>query len=106
MKPINQPTDIAATDIVCVYSGRPGCACGCRGDYYKPSDKGFRRVVSNALKRIANPEPGDEMRMHEDRAFKSGFAVIENGQHVWTVYWNTETCFKPVASSVEAGWNV
>jgi hypothetical protein len=37
MKPISELT---TDDILCVYSGRSGCACGCRGIYrYNPDHK-------------------------------------------------------------------
>lgn len=32
-----------------VYSGRPGCMCGCQGKYYTPEDRGFKRVVNRLL---------------------------------------------------------
>ena len=36
--------------VVKIYSGRPGCMCGCKGKYYMPEDRGFTRVLSAMLK--------------------------------------------------------
>jgi hypothetical protein len=34
------------TKIERVYSGRPGCRCGCRGKYYKRTDRAFTRIIN------------------------------------------------------------
>lgn len=66
-----------------VYSGRPGCACGCRGTYYEEGSPSFKRMVTKTLRRIANPEPGDTVWSH------SNFVVVENDSHVWTAYYES-----------------
>lgn len=95
MKPINKPTDLVAEDVTQVYSGRPGCACGCRGEHYRPESPSFKRMVAKVLRRIANPEPGDTVWD------SNGFVVVENDRHVWSAYYDEKRCFKPATSSVE-----
>jgi hypothetical protein len=37
-------TQIGPTEVVRVYSGRPGCACGCRGKYFE-DQRNITRIV-------------------------------------------------------------
>lgn len=45
--------------IVRIYSGREGCMCGCRGKYYEPTDRGFKRVLNALLKQKPNLKQED-----------------------------------------------
>lgn len=103
MPSLDQPTDLTAADVVRVYSGKPGCACGCRGTYYEPASPSFRRVVSNTLRRIAKHEPGDTVWSHENPSLRQGFVSVENDRHVWTAYYSVAATAP--TSSIEAGWN-
>ena len=100
MPSIDQPTDLTAADVVRVYSGKSGCACGCQGAYFEPASRSFRRVVENALRRIAKPEPADTVWACENPLTNEGFVSVDNDRHVWTVYYKIGP-----TSSIEAGWN-
>ena len=45
--------DLTTSDFVKAYSGRHGCACGCRGKYYDAGDK----MVARILKKIQASDP-------------------------------------------------
>lgn len=45
MKKHEEVLALDAADVVRVYSGKPGCGCGCRGKYYE-DERNIRRVVS------------------------------------------------------------
>jgi len=32
-----------------IYSGRPGCGCGCNGNYYEPGDTSFRSMLTRTV---------------------------------------------------------
>ena len=37
-------------DIETIYSGRPGCGCGCNGNYTKPGDPSFKGMLTRTKK--------------------------------------------------------
>ena len=47
--------DVAVSDIARVYSGRPGCGCGCNGKYYDAPHPMVKRVL-NKLKGLTEEE--------------------------------------------------
>ena len=62
------------------YSGRPGCGCGCRGNYTnKPA--AIRRVVAGALDAIEN-----EPSVRVDTISGDGVAVETDGRYRWFYY--------------------
>nr|QMP83535.1 MAG: hypothetical protein [Caudoviricetes sp.] len=58
-----------------VYSGRPGCMCGCQGKYYSPTDKGFNRVLNTLLKQ-------------PDVNYQKNCAETHVGNRVYVAYFN------------------
>jgi len=53
--------DVAVSDIARVYSGRPGCGCGCNGKYYDaphPMVKRVYRKLRNLTEEEATPKGG------------------------------------------------
>lgn len=52
--------DVEVSDVARVYSGRPGCGCGCNGKYYDAPNKMVKRVL-NKLKGLTEEErtPGE-----------------------------------------------
>jgi hypothetical protein len=44
---------LTPSNFIKAYSGRPGCACGCRGTYYAAGDK----MVARILKKIQAADP-------------------------------------------------
>lgn len=49
--------DVKFDDVYEVYSGRPGCGCGCLGKYYIPKPSGradFRTVNPKMIKKVLN----------------------------------------------------
>jgi hypothetical protein len=47
--------DVEVSDVARVYSGRPGCGCGCNGKYYDAPNKMVKRVL-NKLKGLTEEE--------------------------------------------------
>ena len=47
-----------------VYSGRPGCGCGCRGKYYDDA-RNITRVTNLMLARIDADELGDDITISD-----------------------------------------
>lgn len=60
-----------------MYSGREGCMCGCRGKYYTPEDKGFKRVLNKFLKQTNIIE-------------ESAWAEATVGERVYVAYFAEE----------------
>jgi len=63
---LDQAHDVATivhldpSTIVKVYSGRPGCGCGCRGSY-STSPVSIKRIVANMKKRAHAPVLGRDI---------------------------------------------
>ena len=57
---------IKMEDVARVYSGRPGCACGCKGDY-KDSPKAITRMVNKFNKNLIDVvEGGNNLSIEND----------------------------------------
>ncbi len=63
--------DVTLDQVVTVYSGLPGCGCGCRGTYYVPVETDYSRshyetVNPKMVKRVYNKfkKLGDLVKSH------------------------------------------
>ena len=66
-------------DVIRIYSGKPGCMCGCQGKYYTPQDRGFKRVLNKFL---ANADFNDPKVLDKD----NGWATVELDQRMYVAY--------------------
>lgn len=91
--PVSQQPKVTKIDIdkvLSVYSGRPGCACGCRGNYFYQADPKLRAAAST---RRGYTVTDDEVRSKKalgriiNNMLATGQARLE-GDHVWA---ETET---------------
>ena len=81
MKPTNHDLSKITTNMIKeVYSGRPGCGCGCRGKY--STTKQAKTRILNVLK--ANPE---KVRQHMGLDNEYIFALETEQRYRW-VYVN------------------
>ena len=69
-------TQINRDAIVKVYSGRPGCGCGCRGRYFEDA-RNITRVV-NAMNKRA-----DEVTESTTKGFPTVFFVENDTRYYW-----------------------
>lgn len=67
-------TLIAAENVSRVYSGKIGCACGCKGKYYEAGSPMVKKVV-----RLINENGG---KLEKD----SQWAEVEIGERVYVAY--------------------
>jgi hypothetical protein len=67
--------DIRISDIKRVYSGRPGCGCGCRGKYYDAGHNMVKRVY-----RILSKSP--DTKCHP----ADGIFYLENEKRYYWIY--------------------
>ena len=83
----NKLFDILSNKFVhLVYSGKPGCMCGCRGEYKKPDDgMGFRRVLSNAIRVFAKYGFDVSFKKNGECTIYSDVAEKEMGRN-YTIY--------------------
>lgn len=49
-KPLNQP--INYLEVSSVYSGKPGCCCGCRGKHYYYSSNGSNKMIRSVVNKV------------------------------------------------------
>jgi hypothetical protein len=70
---------LTATDIKQAYSGRPGCACGCKGRYYE-TKTGMSRVLREVQAAVLEHPYFDDLNQH-DRA-EVGWNVADDLQYV------------------------
>lgn len=70
---LNDDELIDETKIVRVYSGKPGCGCGCNGRYFE-DERNIRRVVR---KMNASEKRGVQ---NEDR---DPIYYVENSRYLW-----------------------
>lgn len=81
--------------IVKVYSGRPGCGCGCLGKY-STNPTSIKRIVTNMKKRVHNPvlgrantwssrRPFDEVSCGQMRGMSGEriYFVEDEGRYYW-----------------------
>ena len=73
---VTQPIDIAT--IKRVYSGKPGCGCGCRGQYWTDA-RNIKRVVNIMNSRL------DEVRVMTSIMAEGGkiYSVEDNTRYYW-----------------------
>ena len=76
-----KPSDLTHAEIKSVYSGRPGCACGCRGKHSE-SLTAIRTVLRNMLASGAPIEVGEPLDPAEEGAVVSA----ETETRVYIVY--------------------
>lgn len=67
-------TEINFDRIDRVYSGKPGCMCGCRGNYWDNADKGVKQVKRIATLVLNHPEV--------QRELGHAFATIDGRNYV------------------------
>ncbi len=94
--------NIELKNVASVYSGKPGCACGCRGKYYyakefraaSSKERGYEvrdeEVNDSMVKKVVNlisrsVEEGLPLQ-YDDKEFKS----IQIGCRVYTIYFTKE----------------
>lgn len=69
--------------IYCVYSGKPGCGCGCRGTYWE-DDRNIRRIVKKINERIGS---GAGVQLNADdspfRYYVEDGRDGEKGRYLW-----------------------
>jgi len=68
-------TKVKADKVVRIYSGRPGCMCGCQGTYYEDR-KAIARIVANMNKFVANGNA--EFEVDEINGKVSNYVFAEN----------------------------
>lgn len=51
-------------DIASVYSGRPGCCCGCKGKHYRPGDRGAKGMFTRVLRALESADEVDDQGDH------------------------------------------
>jgi hypothetical protein len=72
LKPIEEVTQ--------VYSGRPGCACGCRGKYFDKGSKMVKRVYNLFTRNLPN--------VYSWETSKDKFVALDVGQNrTYTMYY-------------------
>jgi len=70
--------DIRISDIRRVYSGRPGCGCGCRGTYYEAGHNMVKRIY-----RILSKSPDTKFQS----AYTSeGIFYLENDKRYYWIF--------------------
>ena len=71
-----------------VYSGRPGCMCGCRGTY-RDDAASIKRQVNKMNKLIALIEAGEEGFTKSDGpgSFGERYVSIESPTRTWVIYY-------------------
>jgi len=81
---------LTVADIRQAYSGRPGCACGCRGKYSctpdspeaKGGDKVNARTVTMVLRKVQAAAAVDPYMVDLDRADDMGWSVADDLQYI------------------------
>jgi hypothetical protein len=64
------------------YSGKPGCACGCRGKHYRPEDAGFKAMKAKIERMIASPPEGAVVKD------EGSHTVVFTDGRWWVLYFN------------------
>lgn len=80
--PAPAPALMFPMPVIKAYSGRPGCACGCRGTYYLPTGGPSARRMIARITKIVNAAEGVETW---NGAHGAGATVEVNGR-VYSVY--------------------
>lgn len=68
--------NIDPTKVVRVYSGRPGCGCGCRGKYYEDA-RNIKRVLKAMRETIS---AADRIAMTDQTA------AVEGDRYYWAYF--------------------
>lgn len=77
---IRELANLTPADVLCVYSGKPGCACGCRGNYHYNSARKSEAAERRGYALNAD-EVSDEQVAHVLRLVQQ--AVIDMPENVW-----------------------
>ena len=78
--------DVKLDDVSHVYSGRPGCGCGCKGEYYfaypGADPDGFGKTAPKMVKRVFNKfqKAGKELK------YQDGIFSIETDKRYYWLY--------------------
>ena len=73
---MNDLMDLTSDQIRRVYSGKPGCGCGCRGKYFT-DPKNIKRVLK-AMKQLINNS--------KQVGVKDGIAFVETDSRYYWAY--------------------
>jgi len=72
---MNNISSLKTTDFIRAYSGRPGCACGCRGTYYEAGSK----MIGRILRKFQAADPSTI-------AVGPGYLAIDGASRAWVLY--------------------
>jgi hypothetical protein len=91
-------TAIDASTVKRAYSGRPGCACGCRGAYWSSStntdprddvsDRQIARITRLVNEALADLNGQQKNDRYESCTVDGDFVSVSNGRRVYTVYFS------------------
>jgi hypothetical protein len=77
---------VDASKVVKVYSGRPGCACGCRGNY--STNPKTIKLITRRINEILTMLNGELKKGgYETYAVDGHFIAAENGHRAYTAYY-------------------
>lgn len=84
--------NINVEDIARVYSGRPGCGCGCRGKYYDAPHKMVKRIL-NKLKGLIEDEAIDRDGRERGLGYQDedGIFFYETDKRYYWIYLKKES---------------
>lgn len=77
---------ISTSDVTQVYSGKPGCSCGCRGKYTEASDASpSARALVTKVVRMLNESP--RTRRNDGDALSGGpILYLDTDRRTYAVY--------------------
>lgn len=81
MSEAKEANTVDRTQVVRVYSGRPGCACGCNGNY---------STNPATISRIVNRINALGAKTYEDCESEFAFADNEEGTRTYTAYYKED----------------
>lgn len=73
---------LTTDDVMQVYSGRPGCACGCKGEYrYNPSTMTIAKIVADRGYEIEDDRTGRSFNL---RQVKRALNLLQAAERIGT----------------------
>lgn len=80
------------SEVMQVYSGKPGCACGCNGKYYPEHPENGDKPTAADLKMFKKVYKLFEQNLHSIETSEEGdFCWLDvSDNRTYTIYWNKE----------------